>query len=125
METLVTSAQRKGNDMAREITIRRSNEGDAAVLAQLAALDGRTEPRGEALIAFVDGEAWAALPLAAGSAIADPFRPAAELVELLQARRSQIQASSSADRHARRNGHGRLRRLPGAVARASGLAAIR
>ena len=103
--------------MPREITIRRSNERDEAVLATLAALEGRAEPRGEALIAFVDGEAWAALPLAGGPAIADPFRPAAELVELLQARLAQLQASSGADRG--------WRRLPGAVAKASGLAAVR
>jgi hypothetical protein len=71
--------------MPREITIRRSNERDAATLATLAALDSQSSPRCEALLAIVDGEAWAALPLCGGPALADPFRPSGQLVDLLRA----------------------------------------
>ena len=106
--------------MAREITIRRSKRGDEGVLATLAALDGRPEPRGAALLAFVDGEAWAAVPVAGGPAIADPFRPAGELVELLNARLAQLREPTGGDEQA-----GRLRRLHGAVARVASLAAAR
>jgi hypothetical protein len=70
--------------MAREITIKRADDGDGAVLATLAALDSQPMPRGEALIAIVDGEPWAALPVAGGRAVADPFRPSGQLVELLR-----------------------------------------
>jgi hypothetical protein len=71
--------------MPREITIKRSDEGDGAVLATLAALDSRPQPQGDALIAIVDGEAWAAVPVTGGPAVADPFRPSGQLVELLRA----------------------------------------
>jgi hypothetical protein len=70
--------------MPREITIRRSSERDGAVLATLAALDSQTSPQGDALLAIVDGEAWAALPLGGGPALADPFRPSGQLVDLLR-----------------------------------------
>jgi hypothetical protein len=53
---------------------------------RLAALDGRPAPAGEALLAFVDGELRAALSLAGGDAVADPFHRTAELVDLLRYR---------------------------------------
>jgi hypothetical protein len=36
------------------------------------------------LVAEVAGELWAALEIGSGAAIADPFRPSAQLVELLR-----------------------------------------
>ena len=69
-----------------EITIRLSRPDDSAAIRRLAELDGRRPPSGESILAIVDGELRAALPLAGGDAIADPFRPTTALVELLRVR---------------------------------------
>jgi hypothetical protein len=70
-----------------EITIRRSSPEDRLAILCLAQLDGRPPPSGESILAIVGGELRAALPLGGGEAIADPFRPTSELVELLRIRR--------------------------------------
>ena len=70
--------------MTEPITITRSTEADAPGLWRLAALDDRRAPRSPALLAYVDGELRAALGLADGRAVADPFHPTAELVEILR-----------------------------------------
>ena len=79
------------------ITLRRSTPGDRPAIARLAELDGWEAPAGSTLFAFVGGELRAALPLAGGHALADPFHPTAELVELLRRR-----AAAQRDRGARR-----------------------
>jgi hypothetical protein len=68
------------------LTIRHANVADASDLARLAALDSAPPLMGETLVAAVDGELWAAVEIGSGAAIADPFRPSAELVELLRLR---------------------------------------
>ena len=73
------------------VTVRRSTSADHADLARLAELDSASPPRGPALIAEADSRMLAALPLGSGRPIADPFEPTAELVALLELRRSQIQ----------------------------------
>ena len=83
------------------VTVRRSTSGDESALARLAALDSATPPRGPALIAEADTRMLAALPLGAGRPIADPFEPTTELVQLLQLRRSQIDAAGREPGHAR------------------------
>lgn len=70
--------------MTEPITITRSTESDAPKLWRLAALDDRRAPKGPALLAYVDGELRAALGLEDGQAVADPFHPTAELVEILR-----------------------------------------
>jgi hypothetical protein len=87
------------------VTVRRSGSGDGFALARLAALDSASPPRGPALIAEADSRLLAALPLGAGRPIADPFAPTAELVALLELRRSQIESAGPAPRP------GRLRSL--------------
>ena len=72
------------------MTIRYASDGDAHVLARLAALDSSRVPAGALLVAEVDGELWAAVAIGRGAAIADPFRPTAPLVLLLQMRAQQI-----------------------------------
>lgn len=73
--------------MPREhLVLRRSVSQDAAVLDRLAQLDGAPRPVGAVLVAELDGEIVAAVPFEGGRAIADPFRPTAELVELLRTR---------------------------------------
>ncbi len=68
------------------LVLRRSVPADAAVLSRLAQLDGAPRPAGAVLVAELDGEIVAAVPFDGGRAIADPFRPTADLVDLLRAR---------------------------------------
>lgn len=63
---------------------------DARALALLAALDGARSLDGETLIAVVDGELWAAIQLADGRTVADPFRPTRSVRELLALRRDNL-----------------------------------
>lgn len=70
--------------MTEPITITRSSEADSQKLERLAALDERRAPVGPALLAYVDGELRAAVGLEDGRAVADPFHPTAELVEILR-----------------------------------------
>ena len=79
----------------KNVTVRRSTSGDAAALARLAALDSSSPPRGPALVALADARMLAALPIGSGRPIADPFEPTAELVALLELRRSQIESAES------------------------------
>ena len=69
-----------------DVVLRRSTAQDAAALTRLAQLDGAPRPVGAVLVAELDGEIVAAVPVEGGRAIADPFRPTAELVALLKAR---------------------------------------
>jgi hypothetical protein len=75
---------------ATDLTIRYAFPDDAAAIAALAAVDSQSVPEGVLLVAEVDGEMWAAVSLTAKGAIADPFRPAADVVALLQARARQL-----------------------------------
>ena len=77
----------------KNITVRRSTSGDGGALARLAALDSASPPRGPALVAEADSRMLAALPIGSGRPIADPFEPTAELVALLELRRSQMEAA--------------------------------
>src|SRR3954462_5321123 len=77
----------------QNVTVRRSTSSDESALARLAGLDSASPPRGPALIAEADTRVLAALPMVAGRPIADPFEPTAELVQLLELRRSQINAA--------------------------------
>jgi hypothetical protein len=91
----------------KNITVRRSTAGDAGALARLAALDSASPPRGPALVAMADSRILAALPIGSGRPIADPFEPTAELVALLELRRSQMEAAEESNARHRRG----LRRL--------------
>jgi len=92
------------------VTIRRATAADRAALERLAALDSARAPVGDVLIAEVGAEAVGAIEVASGSTIADPFRPTAELVELLSLRAARLRGA--ADRR-------RLRLRPRAAYRAA------
>jgi hypothetical protein len=77
------------------VTIRRSRAADRRALERLAQLDSRRLAAGELLVAEVDGELRAALPLGGGAPIADPFRPTAPLVSLLMLRARQVSAADA------------------------------
>ena len=62
-----------------------TGESDRAV-ARLAELDSAAPPRGPVIVAEVDGHPRAALSLADGSVVADPFHLTAGLVEMLRMR---------------------------------------
>jgi len=81
-----------------DLTLRLSTEDDALALGRLAQLDDTLYDGSSVLVAQVGQELVAALPLDGGAAFADPFRPSAELVELLRLRRAQIAAAESAGR---------------------------
>ena len=68
------------------IVIRQAHEADAGKLDRLAVLDSAQLSSGPFLIAEVGGEARAALSMADGRAVADPFFPSAQLVELMRVR---------------------------------------
>jgi hypothetical protein len=70
----------------KTLTIRRADVTDAGALVRLAALDSSSPPTGNTLLAEVGDEVWAAVEIGSGAAIADPFRPSADLVELLRMR---------------------------------------
>jgi hypothetical protein len=92
-----------------QITLRSSTAADAAEITRLATIDSAEVPAGPLLLAEVDGELHAALTLADGRVIADPFVPTTDLVALLQTRRRT--ALPARDRR-------RARRLRPQIARA-------
>jgi hypothetical protein len=75
------------------ITIRRATNADGAGLTRLAQLDSVAPPAPDGiLVAEVDGEILAALPLDGRPAFADPFRHTSALLELLDTRAAELVA---------------------------------
>ncbi|HEY8584434.1 MAG TPA: hypothetical protein VIL49_15860 [Capillimicrobium sp.] len=83
------------------ILIRPARPDDEPALLRLAALDSAAAPRGEVLVADVDGQIHAAVALRDGRAIADPFRRTADLVELLHTRARLMGAAGATHRQER------------------------
>jgi hypothetical protein len=74
-----------------EITIRLAYADDELALIRLAALDSvPAVPPAPRLLAEIDGEPRAAVSLRDGSAVADPFTPTAEVLELLHRRAAHL-----------------------------------
>ena len=69
---------------APSVSIRAARGSDGPALARLAALDSALLPEGELLVAEADGELLAALEPGSGRHIANPFRPTADVVDLLR-----------------------------------------
>ena len=77
------------------LVIRMARPEDDAVLAHLAQLDGYRHidqplEHKRLLVAEVEGEVLAALPVDGHRPLADPFRPTASLVEMLELRANQL-----------------------------------
>ena len=73
------------------LTIRHATTADQFAVRRLAVLDSSSPPTGEVLLAEMGDELWAALSLDTGAAVADPFRPSADLLDLLRLRaRAQL-----------------------------------
>ena len=81
-----------------QITLRRAGIDDAAALAILAELDSQRLPDDEFLIGEVAGEPWAALGVASGILVADPYRPTVELAALLRMRAASMGRAAAAQR---------------------------
>jgi hypothetical protein len=80
------------------VTIRRAAAHDASAIHRLAALDSASPPTGELLLAEIGHELWAAVEVDSGQAIADPFRPSGDLVDLLRFRAERLRGDSGAER---------------------------
>jgi hypothetical protein len=72
------------------VLIRAASPRDRRRLRRLAQLDSAPEPRGAMLVAEREGALVAAVPLAGGRVIADPFELTADAVSLLELRRAQL-----------------------------------
>jgi hypothetical protein len=75
---------------ASQIAIRFAEPDDGEAVERLALLDSAHGAKGETLVAEVDGQIAAALPLAYGRVIASPFEPSVELATLLELRARQL-----------------------------------
>jgi hypothetical protein len=78
------------------ITIRVATAADQPAIRRLAALDSAFPPTGEVLLAQAGNELWAAASMETGHAVADPFRPSGDLVELLRLRAARLRGESPA-----------------------------
>ena len=86
------------------LTIRRATSADAFALRRLAAIDSASPPTGDVLLAEIGDELWAAVSIDTGAAVADPFRPSGDLVELLRFRAERV----AGDAHPHRGAFSRL-----------------
>ncbi len=77
------------------MTIRRARTEDAPALHTLQLLDDHALPAGDALVADQDGEPVAAVHVATGHAVADPFRRSAAPVALLRLRAAQLRGQDT------------------------------
>jgi hypothetical protein len=82
------------------VTIRRlrDNAADRVDLDQLAQRDSRPPVEGPALVAEVEGRILAAISLADGTVVADPFSRTSELRSLLELRAGQLRRRQRRER---------------------------
>jgi len=95
----VAAEHRRSHQPVGAVAMRRATVEDERAVRRLAQLDEMTPPQGDVLLAEVDGRLVAALPLEGGRAVADPFTPTREIVELLVLRAAALGGDT----------HGRLR----------------
>lgn len=107
---LTIMAKKSVPDARAGVNIRIATPDDARALHRLAALDSTRYDGGDALVAEVGGELWAAVSLTGGELMADPFRPSGELLSLLVERARQLRAPAPGPRRRRRPFATRTRR---------------
>jgi hypothetical protein len=78
--------------LADSFVIRHATDADDVALARLASLDSQPRLEGSILMGELNGEPVAALSLADDRAIADPFRPTADLVATMRVRARGLHA---------------------------------
>ena len=91
------------------LTIRYATAADQFAVRRLAVLDSASPPTGDVLLAEVGNELWAALSIDTGAAVADPFRPSGDMVDLLRLRADGLAGE------ARGRGRARAHLLPRAA----------
>jgi hypothetical protein len=101
--TITTTTRQSRKALLELIEVRPAHPDDERALTRLAQLDSARVPSAPLLLALEGGELRAALSLATGTAIADPFAQTASLVELLHAR--------AAPPHRRRTTRSAFRRI--------------
>jgi hypothetical protein len=74
----------------RDLELRLCRVDDDPALERLAQLEGRPVPFGRMVVAVVRGRLVAALPIAGGCALADPFTRTEHLLPLLELRAKQL-----------------------------------
>ena len=74
--------------MTSTIEIRPARPTEAFAVRRLAYLDSQRPLRGDVLVATADDIPVAAVSLSDGRVVADPFRPTADIVDLLRLRTS-------------------------------------
>jgi hypothetical protein len=84
------------SDRYKAVSVRLFAERDIDAIRRLAALDEKPVPTGGVLVAEEGEELVAALPLDGGPALADPFKPTADIVELLRLRARQLEELTGA-----------------------------
>jgi hypothetical protein len=78
------------------LAIRVATAHDAADLHRLARLDSRRTPQGRVLLGIVDGAVRAAVSIDTGAAVADPFHPTADVLDLLHLRAERLRTDVAA-----------------------------
>lgn len=78
----------------QDVELRLCRVTDDPQLERLAELEGRPLPGGRFVLAAVRGRIVAALPLAGGESIRDPFVRTAHLIRLLEFRAEQLRATA-------------------------------
>lgn len=81
-------------DLGLGFTIRFARPEDDGRLRRLAAFDSQRPLTGQALVAEVDGELWAAVSVETSRMVADPFHHTATLVAVLEQRAADLAARS-------------------------------
>jgi hypothetical protein len=74
----------------RDVELRLCRIADDPQLDKLALLEGRPTPQGRMVLAVIRGRIVAALPLAGGEALRDPFAKTAHVMPLLELRAAQL-----------------------------------
>ena len=75
---------------AETLVLRLGRVQDDVALDTLGQLEGRPVSAGCHVVAEIDGHVVAALPLGGGAPLADPFRPTAHVLPLLELRARQL-----------------------------------
>ena len=85
----------------QSVTLRLAREHDEETLERLAELNGLARVEGPHVVAEVEGAVTAAMPLGAGPALGDPFRPNSQLMSLLGLLRQQLAVHERGSRRSR------------------------
>jgi hypothetical protein len=85
-----------GIPVTTPVTLRFAFPDDEYAIARLAQLDSSEPPAMPVLLGEVGGQLRAALSIADGAVVADPFHPSTALVDLLRARARQLTGSAPA-----------------------------